>query len=421
MDLGVPILLMDATWNYTQPEDIGHWNGMERFVYHFAGSPSRGMVLPTLDWQARPLSAWRGRARRLVRNVYHRMRSAGANPRSVAARAERQPLHRLALKLAQEAICRQADHPITRLDQLRVLPVRSGPARQEQFMTPEFLFWCNRLKEAPRWHRKVWEYVMICQALWERGMLRAGRRGCGFRIGQEFLPELLPDAEAASAPAGAQHAAFPQRLADHHVFPELPVPPRQLLQPVAPEQELGRHELRLRGRSGPDGQNAQLIEASDGLIGLPADRLLGEFQREAMQRLPLGRATAGRLIRSGLAHLAINFAREPARPRPPHRGGRACQSSDGRIVSAVGRAGQVVHELLHAVPVPDVLRLRVVPGFVHQQDRNAEVHGRVVQRRLVLPPDQPERFAELPDQPPRTIEHPGMRCARQHQDSGVEI
>ena len=113
----------------------------------------------------------------------------------------------LALNLAREAICRQADQPVTRLDQLRVLPVRSGPVTQAQFMTPEFLFWCNRLREMPRWHRKLWEYAMICHALWERGMLRAGRRGCGFGVGQEPLPALFAslgcDVLATDAPADA--------------------------------------------------------------------------------------------------------------------------------------------------------------------------------------------------------------------------
>ena len=180
---------------------------MEQFVYHLAGSPDRLTILPTLDWQARPPSVWRARARRFARNVYRRARLAAANQSPAVAPAERQPLHRLALKLAQEAICRQADQPVTRPDQLRVLPVRSGPVTQAQFMTPEFLFWCNRLKESPRWHRKIWEYVMICQALWERGMLRAGRRGCGFGVGQEPLPALFAsfgcEVLAADAPAAS--------------------------------------------------------------------------------------------------------------------------------------------------------------------------------------------------------------------------
>ena len=81
----------------------------------------------------------------------------------------------------------------------------------------------------------------------------------------------------------------------------------------------------------------------------------------------------------------------------------------------------MVHETLHAVPVPDVLRMRVVPGLAHQQDRKAEIHDHVVQKRLVMPLDQPERPAELLDQPAGAVEHRGVRRARQHQDSGVEI
>jgi hypothetical protein len=220
VDLGVPIMLMDETWNYTFPEYIGHWNGMERFVYNFPGSPDRHTILPSLDWQARPFSAWLARARRITRNVYRRMRESGANPPPAAAPVERRELHRLALKLTVEAVCRQADQPVTRLDQLRVLPVRSGPITQAQFMTPEFLFWCNRLKEAPRWHRKLWEYVMICQALWERGMLRAGRSGCGFGVGQEPLPALFASLGCeVLATAAPEDAAGPAALNARNILP----------------------------------------------------------------------------------------------------------------------------------------------------------------------------------------------------------
>jgi SAM-dependent methyltransferase len=232
VDLGAPILLMDETWNYAFPEDLGHWNGMERFVYHFAASPGRRTVLPTLDWQARPPSAWRARARRFARKVCRRMRGMSAHQRPATAPAERRPLHRLAVKLTAEAICRAADQPVTRLDQLRALPVRSGPVTQAQFMTPEFLFWCNRLKEAPRWHRKLWEFVTICQALWERGMLRSGRRGCGFGVGQEPLPALFAslgcEVLATDAPVGVaadlwresnQHAASLEELNARNLLP----------------------------------------------------------------------------------------------------------------------------------------------------------------------------------------------------------
>jgi hypothetical protein len=40
-------------------------------------------------------------------------------------------------------------------------------------------------------HRKVWEYCFIAQALGERGMLTAGKRGLGFAVGREPLPALF--------------------------------------------------------------------------------------------------------------------------------------------------------------------------------------------------------------------------------------
>jgi hypothetical protein len=231
VDCGVPILLMDDTWNYTHPEDLGHWDGMERFIYHLAGSPDRQTILPSLDWQAQRAFTWRAQAHRFARKVARSVRKVIANP-PPAPPIERQHLHRIALKLAQEAICRQADQPVVRLDQLRVLPVRSGAVMQAQFMTPEFLFWCNQLKESPRWHRKLWEFVMICQALWERGMLRAGRRGCGFGVGQEPLPALFAslgcEVLATDAPESAavnlwresnQHAASLAALNLRNILP----------------------------------------------------------------------------------------------------------------------------------------------------------------------------------------------------------
>lgn len=54
-----------------------------------------------------------------------------------------------------------------------------------------FREWLSRLKEPWRPHRKLWEWAYICQALDERDMLRAGRRGLGFAVGSEPLPSLF--------------------------------------------------------------------------------------------------------------------------------------------------------------------------------------------------------------------------------------
>lgn len=59
--------------------------------------------------------------------------------------------------------------------------------RQDSFREPYFSYWTARLGEGLRYHRKLWEFVFICQALWERGVVTSGRRGLGFGVGIEPL------------------------------------------------------------------------------------------------------------------------------------------------------------------------------------------------------------------------------------------
>ena len=83
--------------------------------------------------------------------------------------------------------------------------------------------WSDRLR--PMWdpdgsdpkalvmHRKMWEWLFICQALAERDMLRPGRRGLGFGVGREPLVALFaslgPDIVATDLePARAQAAGW---------------------------------------------------------------------------------------------------------------------------------------------------------------------------------------------------------------------
>ena len=52
--------------------------------------------------------------------------------------------------------------------------------------------WGAKLGEKPgHVHRKIWEWCFICQALAERGMLRAGKRGLGFAVGEEPLTSMF--------------------------------------------------------------------------------------------------------------------------------------------------------------------------------------------------------------------------------------
>ena len=81
-------------------------------------------------------------------------------------------------------------------------------------------YWTHRIGMKPAFHRKLWEFAYIAQALCASGKLRADVRGLGFGCGKEPLASLFvhlgcevvaTDLEAADARAGAwsgsdQHA-----------------------------------------------------------------------------------------------------------------------------------------------------------------------------------------------------------------------
>lgn len=98
--------------------------------------------------------------------------------------------------------------------------------REVHFRQPWFSFWTDRLGETLRYHRKLWEFVFICQVLHERGLLRTGSRGLGFGVGGEPLSAYFisrgcritatdmaaAEAEAAGWTLTAQHAAGVETL-----------------------------------------------------------------------------------------------------------------------------------------------------------------------------------------------------------------
>lgn len=67
----------------------------------------------------------------------------------------------------------------------------STVCREQHFRMPLYRYWCGSIKEQPRLHRKQWEFVYICQSLYERGLLKPGRKGLGFGVGKEPLPALF--------------------------------------------------------------------------------------------------------------------------------------------------------------------------------------------------------------------------------------
>jgi hypothetical protein len=110
----------------------------------------------------------------------------------------------------------------------------SVPCRQESFEQSYFPYWSRRLKIPFSYHRKAWEHVFICQALWERGAIRPDARGLGFGVGREpltayFASEdcdvVATDISAAGAAEtgwsdGLQHAAGLESLRNENICAE---------------------------------------------------------------------------------------------------------------------------------------------------------------------------------------------------------
>jgi hypothetical protein len=62
---------------------------------------------------------------------------------------------------------------------------------EAQFNSPAYDFWCRKIRETPRVHRKQWEFCYILQALARAGALAPGSAGVGYGVGQEPLPAVF--------------------------------------------------------------------------------------------------------------------------------------------------------------------------------------------------------------------------------------
>lgn len=76
-------------------------------------------------------------------------------------------------------------------------PILRDPVSQactaKQFSESAYQYWCAEIGEAPRLHRKQWEFCFILQALARCGKLAPGMRGLGFGVGREPLAAVFAD------------------------------------------------------------------------------------------------------------------------------------------------------------------------------------------------------------------------------------
>ncbi|WP_161991110.1 class I SAM-dependent methyltransferase [Rhizobium sp. rho-13.1] len=69
--------------------------------------------------------------------------------------------------------------------------MRSAIPNASDFDMPEFAAFCASIDHALWYHRKIWEWAFIEYALKSRRLLREGKRGLCFGVGNERLPALF--------------------------------------------------------------------------------------------------------------------------------------------------------------------------------------------------------------------------------------
>lgn len=64
----------------------------------------------------------------------------------------------------------------------------SSLTNMEDFTHERYLYWCNELhQDASHIHRKLWEWVVMCETLDRAGLLVPGTKALGFGVGKEPL------------------------------------------------------------------------------------------------------------------------------------------------------------------------------------------------------------------------------------------
>ncbi len=69
--------------------------------------------------------------------------------------------------------------------------LKSKPSTQRDLESDWAAYWIQELQLPHIFHRKLWEFVYVLQAIYEGGHLRAGARGLGFGCGDEPIPSYL--------------------------------------------------------------------------------------------------------------------------------------------------------------------------------------------------------------------------------------
>jgi SAM-dependent methyltransferase len=127
----------------------------------------------------------RSLARRIVAGVPH---SSYFNIRFRMYEAAMMNIKALGYAIGATEAGRKADRPAPGPS---TIPLSSKPCTRADLDADWGRFWSSELNNPVRYHRKLWEFVYIAQALFSAGKLLPGNDGLGFGCGHEPLPSLF--------------------------------------------------------------------------------------------------------------------------------------------------------------------------------------------------------------------------------------
>jgi len=116
----------------------------------------------------------------------------------------------------------------------RIVELASKGCTQRDIESDWAAFWCSELACAPIYHRKIWEFCYVSQALYNHGKLASQSRGLVFGCGDEPLPSLFAkygcsvlatDLDPANSGSAAwiesgQHSLSVERLRKANICPD---------------------------------------------------------------------------------------------------------------------------------------------------------------------------------------------------------
>jgi len=86
-------------------------------------------------------------------------------------------------------------HRINTSDEPRFYGLVSKATTQDDIESGWFTYWCSEIKAAPIYHRKLWEFAFVLQALYDNNLLRPNVAGIGFGCGREPLASYFASKE----------------------------------------------------------------------------------------------------------------------------------------------------------------------------------------------------------------------------------